>query len=175
MVLASGLTRWGSVPAVLLFMGNPAHAAARIVYVETEIEAPVEALFEAWTSEEGLRWFAPAAVVEPHVGGAYEIYMRPDAPAGERGSEGGKILAFDRNRLLTVQWAMPPFMPAIHPHQTVLTLSFEPKGDDKATITLTHSGFGRGPDWDEGLAYFSKAWPLVLQQMKAAIEEAQRS
>src|SRR5690606_3366413 len=104
---------------VLLFMGNPAQAAARIVYGEIEIEAPVEAVFAAWGTAEGLRWFGEA-VVEPEVGGAYEVHFLPDAPAGERGSEGGRILAYEANELLSVQWSMPPFMPVIRRHQTTL-------------------------------------------------------
>lgn len=174
MFMASGMTRWGSVPAVLLMMQNPAQAAARIVFVETEIDAPVEAVFDAWATAEGMNWFAKA-IVEPKVGGTYEVHFLPDAPVGQRGSEGGKILAYEQNRLLTVQWSMPPYMPAIRQHQTMLTLTFERRGDNLTRFTLTHSGFGRGQEWDEGLAYFSKTWPQVVAKMKATVEESERN
>ncbi len=51
MYMASGLTRWGSVPAIMLFMRNPAHAAARIIYVEEDIDVPVESVFAAFEAQ----------------------------------------------------------------------------------------------------------------------------
>lgn len=51
MYIASGLTRSGSVPAILLFMRNPQHAEARIIYVEEDIDAPVEVVFAAFEAQ----------------------------------------------------------------------------------------------------------------------------
>jgi hypothetical protein len=53
MYIASGLTRSGSVPAILLFMRNPEHAQARIIYVEEEFDASVEAVFAAFEAQLG--------------------------------------------------------------------------------------------------------------------------
>lgn len=53
MYIASGLTRSGSVPAILLFMRNPEHAQARIIYVEETVEAPVDAVFAAFEAQLG--------------------------------------------------------------------------------------------------------------------------
>ena len=53
MYIASGLTRSGSVPAILLFMRHPEHAQARIIYVEEEFDAPVEAVFAAFEAQLG--------------------------------------------------------------------------------------------------------------------------
>ena len=51
MFVSSGLTRSGPVPAVVLMMGNPALAAARVIFIESEIEAPVETVFAAWADQ----------------------------------------------------------------------------------------------------------------------------
>ncbi len=51
MFVASGLTRGSAVPAVVLMMGNPALAAARIIFLECEIDAPVETVFAAWADQ----------------------------------------------------------------------------------------------------------------------------
>lgn len=53
MYIASGLTRSGSVPAILLFMRNPEHAQARIIYIEEEFDVPVEAVFAAFEAQLG--------------------------------------------------------------------------------------------------------------------------
>jgi hypothetical protein len=42
--------------------------------------------------------------------------------------------------------------------------------DDHSTrIRLTHLGFGEGPQWDETLAYFDKAWEFVLTRLESAL------
>lgn len=138
MYMASGLTRWGSVPAILLFMRNPAHADARIIYIEDEIDA------------------APAAVF-----GAFEAQLAGD----------GAVLTRDAETLLTVQFEMPAELAKLAGHKTVLTLTFEPKGEG-TRMTLTHAGFGKGEAWDEALAWFTRAWPAVVTQMKVALERA---
>lgn len=61
MYIASGLTRSGSVPAILLFMRNPDHAQARIIYVEEEFGAPVEAVFAAFEAQLGADAATPLA------------------------------------------------------------------------------------------------------------------
>lgn len=53
MYIASGLTRSGSVPAILLFMRNPEHAQARIIYIEEEFDAAVETVFAAFEAQLG--------------------------------------------------------------------------------------------------------------------------
>lgn len=138
MYMASGLTRWGSVPAILLFMRNPAHADARIIYIEDEIGAPPEAVFAA-----------------------FEAQLAGD----------GAVLTREAETLLTVQFEMPADLARLAGHRTVLTLTFEPKGDG-TRLTLTHAGFGKGAAWDEALAWFTRAWPAVAIQMKATLERA---
>lgn len=61
MYIASGLTRSGSVPAILLFMRNPEHAQARIIYVEEVFDAPVEAVFAAFEAQLGADAATPLA------------------------------------------------------------------------------------------------------------------
>lgn len=57
MHIVSGLTRSGSVPAILLFTPNPGHAQARIIFVEEAFDAPVATVFAAFETQLG----APAA------------------------------------------------------------------------------------------------------------------
>lgn len=55
MYIASGLTRSGSVPAILLFMRNPEHAQARIIYVEDEFDASIEAVYATFEAQLGVQ------------------------------------------------------------------------------------------------------------------------
>lgn len=139
MYIASGLTRSGSVPAILLFMRNPQHAEARIIYIEEEIDAPVEAVFAAFEAQIG--------------------------------AQAEQVLAREADALLTVQWSMPEELAEISAQRTVLTLTFEQLPGNRAKLTLTHAGFGRGDAWDKGLTFYTQGWPEVIGQMKVAIED----
>jgi len=53
MHIASGLTRSGSVPAILLFTPHPDQAQARVIYVEEAFDAPVATVFAAFEGQLG--------------------------------------------------------------------------------------------------------------------------
>lgn len=53
MTIASGLTRSGSVPAILLFMQKPEPAQARVVYAEETFDAPAAAVFAGFEAQLG--------------------------------------------------------------------------------------------------------------------------
>ena len=50
-----------------------------------------------------------------------------------------------------------------------MEVRLEPAGE-KTEVTLTHSGWGKGADWDECFRYFEDAWDLVLSRLKASFE-----
>ncbi|MEE2567674.1 SRPBCC family protein [Hyphobacterium marinum] len=135
-----------------------------------EIDAPVSEAWELWTTEEGLSFFAPASRIELEPGGIYEVYFLPDAPAGQRGSEGTHVLGFQTERMLTITWGLPPYMPEVRPYLTAITILFEDLGEDRTRVTLTHSGWGWDGEWDAARAYFVTNWPAVLDLMKTAAE-----
>ncbi|MHC4780015.1 MAG: SRPBCC family protein, partial [Planctomycetota bacterium] len=59
---------------------------------KVEVPAPIGDVWKAWTTSQGAAtFFAPAAIIEAEVGGAYELYFMPDGPEGSRGSEGCRI------------------------------------------------------------------------------------
>ena len=72
-----------------------------------------------------------------------------------------RVRARIEGRLLSVEWPMPGALRLIGGHATLLTLTFEEESSG-SLLTLTHAGFGRGPEWDEGLALHRRWWPGVL-------------
>lgn len=146
---------------------NPAPVTASI-----EVEAPVSEAWRVWTTDEGIRsFFAPGSNIELTPGGPYEVYFLPDAEPGTRGSEGTHVLGYQDQRMLTVTWALPPYMPEVRPHLTPLTLYFEPLDEDTTRLTVHHSGWGTGEKWDEARAYFVATWPKILAAFKQTVED----
>jgi len=155
-----------------LLAAIPAHAQLRpMVYSETTVTRTVDDVWQDWTSVDGLEsHFAPKAVIDLRPGGAYEVWFLPDAPKGQRGAEDGVILglqtdAKDGTKMIQFTWKMPPYMPEINTHMTVVQMWFIPE-TDKTRIRLFHTGFGDTQNWREARDYFATTWPKVLSDYK---------
>jgi uncharacterized protein YndB with AHSA1/START domain len=150
------------VPA-LAGLALPAAAGERVLRAEMVLDAPVEDVWKAWTTEGGAKtFFAPAAHIEPRVDGLYEIYFDPTAAPGRRGAEGLRILVFEPMKRLSFTWNAPPDQPYVRAQRTVVTLELTPRDAGHTLMTLTHSGWGEGPEWDRAYQYFDDAWNRVV-------------
>lgn len=142
-----------------------AATAARELKLSAVVDAPVAQAWADWTTEDGIEsFFAPKAVIDLQPGGTYEIYFLPEAEPGQRGSEGTVVLGVEPEKMLTVTWAMPPYMAEVRPHLTALSIYFEPVGETRTRVSVLHTGFGQSEAWDTAHAYFDKAWTAILSQ-----------
>ena len=161
-----------AVAAMCVGLSAPVAATDRIIVASIEVEASPETIWEMWTTEEGLSFFAPASNIDLRPGGTYEVYFALDAPEGQRGSEGTTVLGFQENRMLAITWALPPYMPEVRPHLTPLIIEIIPVSESTTSVTITHTGWGEGGEWDDAYAYFQQNWPLVLTAMSDALTPA---
>lgn len=146
----------------------PAGAAERDVSLTLYrvIDAPVEAVYAAWTEPEMLRrWLAPGnatvvrAVAEATVGGTFLIEMR--------GADGRKWLTRGQYRDVV------PLRRLVHTWrwdgsdaETLVTVEFEPEAAGRTRLTLTHARFAgeEGRDehvqgWNGCFAKLEDLWP----------------
>jgi len=156
--------------AALPFFG--ATAAERAIDSEVVVPAKVEAVWNAWTTSEGIRtFFAPDANVQLRVDGPFEIFINPYAQPGLKGADGMKIIGFQENRMLSFTWNSPPHLPEARKQRSVVILRFEPEGESSTRVHLHHVGWGDGGEWDKSFDYFSKAWPFVLGNLQKRFKE----
>jgi len=135
------------------------------------VQAPVDAVWNAWTTAEGLTsFFAPRATVELWPGGRFELLFRPDAPEGHRGSEGCRIQTFVPNSLVAFEWNAPPRFPTVRLRKTWIVVQLNPQGLVATRVTLTHLGWGDGPEWDAAYQYFRRSWGIVLSRLDHRFE-----
>ena len=160
--------------AMLALACAPAAACAgdRLLRAEVEVAAPIDSVWAAWTTDAGVRsFFAPGSRIEPKVDGAYEIWFMPEAPAGQRGGDDLRVLAFEPNRRLAFTWNAPPSLPYARAQRTMVVVELEPAGDRRTRVRLTHLGWGEGKEWDATFDYFAKAWSVqVLPFLKDRFE-----
>jgi uncharacterized protein YndB with AHSA1/START domain len=147
----------------------PAAETSRTLRKEVTVAAPVAEVWRAWTTTEGVTtFFGPEAEVEARLGGPFEIYFFPAAPAGLRGSEGCKVHSLVPMQLLVFEWNAPPPIPAIRNSglHTLVTIRLQEDGPNRTRVEMTQTGWGVGEDWDKTYAYFDKAWDSVLSNLE---------
>jgi uncharacterized protein YndB with AHSA1/START domain len=115
------------------------------VRLTVPIAAPPEAVFRALIEPEAInRWFGTeSAVVEPRVGGRYELHWSYQVDGRDVTGGPTKILEFVPGRKLVLDWPDWRGDPSV----TGQTISFllEPEGSG-TRLTLVHAGFGRTTD-----------------------------
>ena len=138
-----------------------------------DLPAAPEALWALWATEQGLkRWLVSSCRVEARIGGPYELYFQPDAPEGQRGGEGCRVLSFLPGRMLSFTWNAPPHLARTRDQRTWVVLELAP-AEGGARLTLTHTGWPErawsapGSQWPETFAYFEAAWSRVLEALAA--------
>jgi uncharacterized protein YndB with AHSA1/START domain len=154
-----------SISADVLKTGET-EMSERVLTGEIVVDANLEEAWAAWTTEAGIRsFFAPACNIVIQPDGPYEIFFMPDAEPGLRGGDGLKVTAVQPKQMLSFTWNAPPSLPAVRPQRTHVVIRFFPEGD-KTRVTLFHSGWGSGGQWDQAFEYFDSAWnDVVLPRM----------
>ncbi|MGE5798138.1 MAG: SRPBCC family protein [Ignavibacteria bacterium] len=150
----------------------PAQNAERSIYAEINVPAKLEEVWEAWTTEEGVKsFFAPACHIVFRVKGPYEMYFNQSAEAGKKGGEGNIILAYETNKMISFTWNAPPTMPTVRQQLTHVTIRFTEQDDNTIKVTLNHDGWGDGEEWDKAFNYFDRQWNnVVLPMLKYRFE-----
>lgn len=144
----------------------------RILAHDVDVDATPAEVYRMWTTETGVvAFFTNAAKIELRVGGAYEMYFLLDAPEGARGSEGCTIIEFEEGRHLAFTWNFPPHLAAIRDEHTRVDITLTPLGPGRTRVELLQSGWGSGPEWNAGYAYFDKAWRQVLTYLQEHFED----
>jgi len=147
----------------------------RIIRKEVIIDAPRTDVWNAWTTEDGVRsFFARYANVDLRFGGPFEMIFSLEPPEGLRGSEGCRILSYVEGEVLSFTWNAPPQFLDVRGERTFVVLQFEDAGPGRTRLTLTHGGWQAGGQWDEVYAYFDDAWTGVLGSLQARFDEGPR-
>ncbi|HVQ58798.1 MAG TPA: SRPBCC domain-containing protein [Solirubrobacterales bacterium] len=109
--------------------------------IERTFQAPAQAVFDAWTSEEVMRrwfhgnhdWETPVAEVDLRLGGNVRVVMRNPEDGTEYGG-GGHYTEIDPPNRLVFTWTWDNEADL----ETLLELDFE-ENDGATTVRLTHS------------------------------------
>lgn len=132
------------------------------------VDAPPEAVFRALTEPEALReWMgAPAPVVEPRVGGRYELGWQSTMEGVDYAGGPMQILDIVPNQRLVVSW--PDWRGDSSVPMQSITWILEPESTG-TRVTLVHAGFTRTVDFSDypfGWDHFMSAMAKVAVRLK---------
>jgi uncharacterized protein YndB with AHSA1/START domain len=138
----------------------------RTLRIERTYQAPAEAVFDAWTSEEVLRrwfhaereWDTPEASVDLRVGGEVRVVMRNPDTGAEYGG-GGRYTEIDPPRRLAFTWLWDD-----QGTRTLIELDFE-EANGATTVRFRHSGL-----WSEAaVREHESGWSRCFEHLAEAL------
>jgi uncharacterized protein YndB with AHSA1/START domain len=168
------VNHWRSAASCLMLAAaaTAPWAAERSLDKQVDVPAGITAVWQVWTTRDGITsFFAPDAVIEPRVGGAFQIHFDPGAPAGMKGADDMRFMALQEPRMLSFDWNAPPSLPQARQQRTFVVVRLAPIDDRNTRVTLHHTGWGDGGEWDRTYAYFDRAWGAVLGNLKKRFEQ----
>jgi uncharacterized protein YndB with AHSA1/START domain len=131
--------------------------------IERTFQAPIERVFDAWTTEEVMRcwwqaeigWETSEAEVDLRVGGAVRVVMRDPRKDADHGG-GGRYTEVDRPHRLAFTWLWD-----WDTRRTLIEIDFKESGG-ATTVTFTHSGL-----WDEeAVRSHEGGWGRILDNLE---------
>jgi len=157
--------------ATLLLAAATAIGTERAIDKEVVVAAPIESVWQAWTTRAGIRtFFAPDAEIDARVGGAFHIHINPYAEPGMKGADDMRYMALQPPTMLSFDWNAPPSLPEVRAQRTFVVVRLAPVDAKSTRVTLHHTGWGTGGQWDDTYAYFDRAWNTVLGNLKKSFD-----
>lgn len=148
----------------------------KIITINANLDTSIDEAFN-YFAENGLltQWLTVKADVEMKEGGKYELFWTPDDPDPTNNSTYGcTVLAVDRPYYLIIEWTgnaeQKAFMNNVRP-LTNVTVLFSAVSDTKTKVTLIHTGWRPGEDWESARQYFIKAWTGAFTKLEQVVNE----
>ncbi len=156
------------IAALVLAIAAPlANAQERALAKEVVVAAPLETVWDTWTTKAGIEsFFAPEAVVDARPGGAFHIHIDPLAKPGSKGADDMRFLALQKPKMLSFDWNAPPHLPEARAQRSFVVVRLHDVDGKSTRVSLHHTGWGDGGQWDAAYTYFDRAWPAVLGNLK---------
>lgn len=143
-----------------------------VIHIQKLLNCSPQESFDYFTDSQKATWMTcEEAVIEPFVGGKYELFWDLDDRSKDS-TQGCKILVFQENEFLSFEWKGPTDFPVMnHPASlTICTLAFIPKGK-QTRVHFLHSGWGQSQEWKAARDYFDRVWNGLFDTWDLVEEE----
>ena len=133
------------------------------------VEAPLESVWAAFTTTDGLRaWLAPHAEIDLRVGGLMRTNYDAQGQLGDPQTIENTILSFEPGRMMSIKVSKPPanfpFANAVRQMWTVVY--FDADGPARTKVREVSLGFGADEESQKMRAFFSQGNATTLAQLQ---------
>jgi uncharacterized protein YndB with AHSA1/START domain len=135
----------------------------RNIELSTEIQASPDAVFHALVdADELVRWFPSRAESDARPGGAFEYAYEFEQDPSRNHTYSGEYRDVTPNERVSYPW---------NGKLGTTEVEFRLEAANGGTrLTLAHSGWGTGAEWDESLEMHRQGWGFFLGNLKAYLE-----
>jgi uncharacterized protein YndB with AHSA1/START domain len=160
------------IQALLLIMACAISASAQdktMQEVQDEIDAPVEEVWKAFTTKEGIEsWMVPVAEIDFRVGGAMRTNYNPNGKIGDPNTITNTILSYDPKRMISIRATGAPvsfpFKKALEKSWTVIY--FEPLAGNRTRVKVVGLGYDEDSESQMMREFFKKGNAVTLEHLK---------
>jgi uncharacterized protein YndB with AHSA1/START domain len=156
--------------ALILIVSGGANAQnVGPLVVEGIVEAPLDSVWAAWSTSDGLRgWLAPHAEIDLRVGGLMRANYDPAGVLGDRNTIENEVLSFEPGRMLSIRVSRAPddfpFANAIQHMWTVLYL--DEAGSGRTRLRVVTLGFRPDEESQRMRAFFDQGNTATVQALQ---------
>jgi uncharacterized protein YndB with AHSA1/START domain len=141
----------------------------RVLRIEMEVPVPIDAMWRAWTTEEGLKhWVAPVVALDFKVGGSLQTNYDAQAKIGAPGTIHLGITNYLERQLITLKVNLTDtFAKKARDEDRNLqeTVQFIDLGNGKTKLISSMMGWGTGKEWDDTYSFFARGNKWTCQQL----------
>ncbi len=150
-------------------------AGERVMVQDVWIDAPVDKVWKAFTTDEGwMAWASPAAKIDLRAGGTIRTHYTPGAKIGDPGTNVLNIINYVPERLLTLQAELEERWPEVmkkDAEHLMNVIVFESPKPNQTHVISYGVGYRDDPAYDELLKFFVPANEGLYQKLIDHLED----
>lgn len=148
-------------------------AGSRVLQLSIELNAPPRAVWDAFMDAPTVRrWSAALALIDLRQGGTMEESYDAGARAGDPENIRHEIIAYVPGQIAVFRNTnAPSALPGRELYKRVVSvLEVQDIGGGRSRLTLSQTGYAKGPEFDTLYAFFSEDNAELMESLKAALE-----
>lgn len=154
-------------------------AGERVVVQDVWIDAPVDKVWKAFTTDEGwTAWASPTAKIDLRAGGTIRTHYTPGAKIGDPGTNVLNIINYVPERLLTLQAELEDRWPEVMKKDAkhlMNVIVFESPKPNQTHVISYGVGYRDDPAYDELLKFFVPANEGLYRKLIGYLENRKQA